>query len=141
MSERPNGTWDQPLDDQWPKTEGSYVGRHWNGDLSLGVSFWFNGFLLNIAFGILVYGVVYAVARGGNKDAVIGVLVAILAFSVVLSVWQLVGIWRSAEKHKLHTGRKGWAVVAQVLVALGWFGLVYNVFKSIGEIDQISRLF
>lgn len=141
MSETAERAWDRPVDEIWPKTEGSYVGRHWTGDLALGISFWVNGFLLNIAFGIVVYIVVYAVASGGNKGAVIALLVAVLGFSVVLSIWQLVGIWRSAENHKLHTGRKGWAVVAQILVALGWFGLVYNVFKSIGEIDEISRLF
>jgi hypothetical protein len=122
----------------WPVEEGSYVGRHWNGDLSLPISFWLNGVVLNIVIGILVFVVVYAVASSGNVGATVAVFLVIVAVSIPISVWQLVGIWRSAEKHKHFTGRKGWAIVAQVLVVLGWIGLVYNTFDSIRTISSIS---
>lgn len=129
----------RPMDGErgWPVEEGSYVGRHWTGDLSLGVSFWVNSFLLGIAFGVIVFIVVYAVASGGNRGAIMLVLIALIPISITLSVWQLVGIWRSAENHKYHTGRKGWAVVAQVLVVLGWLGLVLNTVDTISLIAKL----
>jgi hypothetical protein len=118
----------------WPVEEGSFVGRHWNGDLSLGVSFWQNGVVLGLVFGILIFIVVYAVASGGNARVTVAVLWAVVALVILFSVWQLVGIWRSAEKHKSYTGRKSWAVVAQVLVVLGWISLVVNVVDMIRTI-------
>lgn len=121
----------------WPVEQGNYVGRHWNGDLSLPISFWLNGFVVNIVFGIIVFIAVRVIVGGGSLGAAIAILWLIVAFSIVLSVWQLTGIWRSAEKHKFFTGRKGWAIVAQVLVVLGWIGLVVNVFDSIRALTSI----
>jgi hypothetical protein len=141
VSGAPEQGWDRPPDDVWPKSEGSYIGRHWNGELALGVSFWVNGFLLNIAIGIVAFVAVYAVASAGSKDAVIALFVFLAVFSIALSVWQLVGIWRSAEQHKLHIGRKGWATAAQVICVLAWIGLVVNTVGWVRDIDEINRLY
>lgn len=122
----------------WPVEEGSYVGRHWHGELSLPISFWVNSVVLNIIFGLIVYFVVYAVARGGNVGWTIAILCVVISFSVVLSVWQLVGIWRSADNHKHYTGRKGWATAAQVLVVLGWLGLARNIYEALATIGELS---
>ena len=98
MEEQRNTFSDNDYDSGWPRTEGSYIGRHWNGDLSLPVSYWVNGVLLSIGFGILVYVVVYAVASNGSLGTAVTLIWVTLAISIVLSVWQLTGIWRSAAR-------------------------------------------
>lgn len=122
----------------WPVEEGSYVARHWNGELGLGTSFWVNGVLFNIVFGVLIFIFVYALARLASMGVAVVALWILLPLSIAIGVWQLVGVWRSAENHKHFTGRSGWAIVAQVIVVLGWLGLAINTFDTIGTINALS---
>lgn len=138
MAEEQFGTDPNHRQPNSPVGEGNYIRRHWNGDLSLPVSFWLNSVVLDFAFAILVYLAGSIFITGDNIGTTLAFLWAVLAISIPLSVWQLVGIWRSAEQHKSLTGRTGWAIVAQVLVVIGWIGLVFNVYDLIRAITSIS---
>lgn len=132
--------WREPPYEQqggWPLEEGSYIGRHWNGDLSLGVSFWVNDVLLNIAVAIILY-IIISLLESASIGVALTVLWILLLFSIALGIWQLVGIWRSAEKHKQYTGRRGLAIAAQVLVVLGWIGLAFGTYDWIRVLSAIS---
>jgi hypothetical protein len=135
MEERQNWS-DPPQVDYWPRETGSYIGRHWNGELSLGASFWVNCVVISLLFNLVVFIVGFAFAHGS-----LGLLLAVLwpffAMSLVIAVWQLVGTWRSAENHKRHTGRKGWAVVAQVLIVLAWIGVALNAFDTVKVLTSL----
>ena len=82
-----------------------YFIRHWRGDLSLGVSYWANG------FGNFL--VLFAVSTVAAMESVASLkLVAVLsllvfATGIVGSVWQLVGVWRSASNHVSRGGCAG----------------------------------
>lgn len=113
----------------WPSTEGNYLVRHWRGELPLGVSFWINGLVLGTVYTIAVLIVIYVITAIADSSAVLqaGVL-ALICCSYAFGVWFNIGVWSSAEHHKIHTGRKGWAIVAQILVVLSWINMAVGVF-------------
>ena len=107
----------QPQASSEPKTR-NYFRRHWDGDLTLPVSYWINGLLVSL--GIL--GMTAATNSmnwtEGPKLAA-GAAVAVVLFALGATVWQLVGIWRSAEMHVGRGGSQVWATLAKVAVVLG----------------------
>ena len=118
-----------------------YFKKHWRGDLSLPVSFWLNSFLANIVAFILVFIINASIQGSLNPVQILLALVSIYVLLLGITVWQITGTWRSAEKHKNKTGRKGWAIAAQIVIILAIIQLVkpyYDGSKQIIEIVQIA---
>ncbi|MBN9267881.1 MAG: DUF4339 domain-containing protein [Hyphomicrobium sp.] len=110
---------------------GSWIERHWRGELSLPISYWVVGVLLSFAFGLLVG--VYAELLKAlalsqvQTKALIG---AFLAFMGAFGVWQFVGIWRSAGHHMIYSKsewRRFWAILARILTAIGALQVAYTI--------------
>jgi hypothetical protein len=107
----------------------TYFVRHWRGELSLGVSYWINGVLLTTAAG-------FAEGLLGSADITLAPRLltafsaAISVFLIIASVWQLVGIWRSAGRTiVMHVSRGEtafWARLSQIATMAGWLSLVGN---------------
>jgi hypothetical protein len=101
----------------------NYFVSSWRGDKSLAVSYWVNGFLLTFALQVLV-GLYNSASTLFSDTARLHVrmfyfVALILEMSVIaLSVWQTVGIWRSAEHHKEKTNRKFIATLAQIIICI-----------------------
>lgn len=103
---------------QPPTKQANYFIRHWRGDLSLGVSYWANGmlgtFLILFAANMLVE------MRESVSLKWLAVLSLVLyALALLVSVWQAVGVWRSAGKHTSRGGNSGWATAARIAVGFG----------------------
>jgi len=108
----------------------NYFVRHWRGDLSLGVSYWANGFLGT--FFVLFAANMLVQMRDSVSLQLLAIL-SLLLYAIVLTatVWQLVGVWRSATKHTSKGGSSGWATAAKVAVVFGvlrCFGLFWNTY-------------
>jgi hypothetical protein len=101
----------------------SYIVRHWRGELSLPVSYWINSFLGAVA----VFAVFSCIGRLiAPTDSPLGFAIVVSGawfFLMVANSWQLVGVWRSAGKHKGRGGSGFWAGLARVMVILGFLGL------------------
>jgi hypothetical protein len=113
-----------------PAEDANYLVRHWRGALSLPVSYWVNGVLLTVALSITFKAV--AAADFLWRLGTIAVGWWMLGVVVVVSgctTWQLVGIWRSANRHRARGGSSGWATAAKVMVVL-------NTLRSIGFAAQ-----
>ena len=86
----------------------SYLVRHWRGELSLPVSYWINSCLSTIA----VFAVFSCVGLlVGPADSPLGFAIVISVawlFLIVATLWQLVGVWRSAGKHRGRSGKGFW---------------------------------
>jgi len=94
--------------------------KHWRGDLSLPISYWVIGSLLTL----VVIAIATAIGSSGvwNEIGPRASGAAILSFYclvIPLTVWQVVGIWRSADKHTQRGGKAFWAGLAKVSVLLG----------------------
>lgn len=115
-----------------------YLTRHWRGELSLPVSYWLNGVLGGIAAAVLALGI--GVAARAVFTPLIG-LVAVIGIWVMvaaIAVWQVVGVWRSANRRVAETGRRFWSVAAKLMVVLGLVQLAVN-FTSAG-VPQIGEM-
>ncbi len=106
-----------------------YIKAHWNGEHSLEQSYWVNGVLV-----MLVLRLAAALIERGARDltAETQVLTGFLylAMSGAISVWVLVGIWRSAINSLAKKLGSFWPRVAQIMVIVGVLGTGYNLLTN-----------
>ena len=106
----------------------NYFVRHWRGELSLGVSYWVNGLLG--AFVVLL--AANFVERQNTISLPLWAAMALVvyAIAIVASVWQFVGVWRSASNHVSRGGNKVWATLAEVVVVLGVLNCISLFYRT-----------
>jgi hypothetical protein len=111
------------------QTHRNYFVRHWHGDLSLAVSFWINGFLLGLVLiAVALVPIIYLERNPQDANLTILALgVLFIVAGIILGIWQLVGIWRSASHHVLRGGRKFWSIAAKVVVVLASLRMLIDV--------------
>lgn len=115
----------------------SYVSRHWYGELSLPLSYWVNGAVITYGFYLLLNLIPWDSLTRTPKTLFIGVIV-LWVVAAILAVWQLVGIWRSADYY-LEEGRsKFWGNAAKAAVILGIIQTI-GVYASVA-IPQVTEL-
>ena len=97
-----------------------YVSAHWRGELPLWRSYWINGALLSVLVVIAttISGIMF---EDLDVRPSLAAAAAVSAEGIILgavSIWQLVGIWRSAGRHIEKTSRLFWASAARLMVIL-----------------------
>ena len=125
----------------------NFIARNWRGEYSLPVSFWVFGLIGNFVVALILVGVtaVYDAKIGFQPVYVFTLILSIWLLSIGISVWQSVGVWRSArryvERKSLKLQRAPWAVVAKLTVALAILQLAAAVVKSaIPQLTEASRM-
>jgi hypothetical protein len=119
-----------------PRAESTQVGlvrRHWRGDLALPLSYW--GIGVTVTLGLIALGHLFGSVNATLPFGPLGFGVAAGAFLIFVcmcTVWQLVGIWRSARSHIQSTGRRLWGSLARVAVVIVALGAVYDFNTVIG---------
>jgi hypothetical protein len=116
----------------------NYILRHWRGDLSLGVAYWVNNFLAGIALSAVIRQVVRSISFS-YAPLIFAIAVTLCWVGpIAISIWQMVGVWRSAGKHKARGGRGFWAGAARFAVVIGFLGLAGNLTRD--AVPQLQRL-
>ena len=109
----------------------AWVIDHWYGRLSLGESFWINCFFVNLGAGIIVRR--FTPASGG--------LILLGVVSLVVSLWQLVGLWRSARRNSER--QAFWSTIVRGLCIINVIGFVFitlaTVFGGFGLIENMPQ--
>jgi RDD family len=105
----------------------NYIARHWRGELSLPVSYWLNGILCGVVVGATVTALAYATNGHGDAQPLMWLfsLIATWISAALLTLWQSVGVWRSATRYR-QSGRRYWGEAAKALVLLGVAQLAAN---------------
>lgn len=123
--------------------EPNFLVKHWRGDYSLGFSYWVIGSLLTV----IVARITAAIGSSsdlpefGSRSSGAAILV-FYGFVVVLTLWQLVGVWRSADKYSQRGGKAFWAELAQMMVALSFLFTAGNfITQGIPLISEGAKLF
>lgn len=79
----------------------NFVARHWRGLLPLWFSYWVVNFVVGIVSSVVVATIV-AIFRsdaGYEPTLIFAMFFAIWVTVAAISVWQIVGLWRSANRH------------------------------------------
>jgi RNA polymerase subunit RPABC4/transcription elongation factor Spt4 len=119
------------------------IARNWRGDLPLGVTFW----VMSFGLSLVVYGVAYFVELPPSTTPATLFLWLAGFWLVFLAVtlWQLVGVWRSARRRRRERRSRGsgafWAVTAIVSVGLGVVGLLQSVIlEARVQLTEVYRI-
>ena len=119
----------------------AYILMHWRGELSLAISFWRNVFLINMGLRLFEN---WFTKSSLIENPVVAIQVTAFYFFVVFAIvfpWQMIGLWRSANRHKEQAKDRFWPGVVKVLVVLSLLGTlvimsiswpVYKDFYKIG---------
>jgi hypothetical protein len=100
--------------------------RHWRGELSLPISFWVMSLGATLVVGF-IGGIVTALDFAAAPEPVAIVTLAFLALASAIVIWQLVGVWRSAENYRARGGDKIWAQLAMGFTAVAAVRFVVGV--------------
>jgi ATP-dependent protease ClpP protease subunit len=115
-----------------PVLSSNYFVRHWRGECSLGISYWFNGSVLaGIVPGALTMAVDLLEKGNYSLRAISFAGLGTLLFSVIAWLWSSVGIWRSASHHAARGGSSGWASAARVGVVFGTIAMAGQLSTTI----------
>ncbi|SEC02333.1 hypothetical protein SAMN05519104_0589 [Rhizobiales bacterium GAS188] len=124
----------------------NFIARHWRGELPLWVSYWIIGFLGNIVAGAVL---LLVDAAAGSRDydprIVLGQLLVVWLCICTMVLWQVVGVWRSANERIRERSRMGrnapWATLAKLAAVLGFLRLGGMLFTTgAPEIAEVSRM-
>jgi hypothetical protein len=114
----------------------SFFRKHFNGDYSLGRSYWVNTFLIALVApiaGLLLVPVLsdHFAARYASLAFLL-----ITVFGLIAWCWAVSGTWASATKHVGRGGRQGWASATKVIIVLG----ALRTFTDLaGASDQLAE--
>jgi hypothetical protein len=97
----------------------NFLLRHWRGELPLAQAYWVVGILVSvgaIVSGLAVGKIADPMLVGARNHGII--VTSFLSLLCLITVWQMVGVWRSAGNHIRSTKRYFWASVARVVMVL-----------------------
>ncbi|MGJ4941360.1 RDD family protein [Bradyrhizobium sp. HKCCYLS1011] len=121
----------------------SYIARHWRGELSLPLSYWVNGGLVGVIAGATIAVIAGLIVHEQFDAEPVPALLwmsAIWLCVALLTLWQLVGIWRSATRYRA-AGKGRWGLVAKVMVALGAASTLLQFFmQGLPQIAGVAEI-
>jgi curved DNA-binding protein CbpA len=117
----------------------NYICKHWRGELSLAISFWVNVCLINIIIMSLVN---WFVQNSPIDHPVISarVIFIIVISSLFVFTWQIVGLWRSCDRHVVVSDRAFWARTAQAMVVLCLVANLGNIASYWGIYKEVYQV-
>jgi hypothetical protein len=131
-----------------PPRFNNFVARNWRGEYSLARSYWLFGLLGGFAIDLFAFILEDRNSEPYHPRTIFAGLLLSWLFIAAITVWRLVGVWRSARRHiktrRLVGKRSPWAHLAMVAVCLGTLRLAAAFVNSGGpqlwEMAQISFL-
>ena len=121
---------------------GNLIQRHWRGELPLVHAYWVIGVALSLALAALGAVLGLALEATGERLGARGVgavLLAFIAFTALLTLWQTVGIWRSADKHEARGGNRYWGWLAKLAVVLSAGRSANEIFEALREVLPLMQ--
>lgn len=119
----------------------SYFGRHWYGEMSLPISYWVNGSLPTIIMVLAILLIPWDRFVSESPKIYSAVVIAMWLIAALVSGWQLVGIWRSANNYLKQGNRKLWGKLAKVAVVLALINAVVEiVFVAVPQITEFAKI-
>jgi hypothetical protein len=120
---------------------GNYIKDHWQGNLTLPLSYWVNGTLISAVSAGIIFTVASSIESSDTslQSWALGMLALNLA-ALAISVWGLVGIWRSSSRHEQRGGSPAWASIAKFMVIVGALNLVGELSTNSKQLLETSQI-
>lgn len=130
-----------------PAMTANFIMNHWKGLYSLGVSYWLFGFLITVVSSFVVVLIQVAFAGDDGYQPVLSffTIACTWGFVALVTVWQLVGVWRSAnrtiEERRVIAKKAPWAGVAKAMMILGALRSI-DVFveSAVPQLEETYRM-
>ena len=118
----------------------NYLRDHWQGKLSLAVSFWVN---LVLASAVLAYleRFVLPPFLHGEATVTAAAIVYFVVVRLVVYPWQVVGLLRACDRVVSSSFDRTWAVAAQLVVVISFAATLVAVFSSYHVVAAHQRSF
>lgn len=108
-----------------------YIRDHWRGGLSLPISFWVNGSVSAVIVALLtVYGSDELDYSDLSENSWMFATLTLYCVSIIISLWSIVGIWRSATSYQQTGGALKWSLTTKLLVLVGALGFASEVSQA-----------
>jgi hypothetical protein len=101
-----------------PKVRGTFVARHWRGELSLPRSYWLNLLLITVFFFLVAFAGEALISPTDYPVAYASFWIAFWTLLALVQLWWIVGVWRSASRYAFENTRGYWGEVAKVVMVL-----------------------
>lgn len=105
----------------------AFFRRHYNGDYSLGRSYWVNTFLVSLFAPALGLMLLPWLGRSFPARYSSAAFLLLTVLGLLIWFWAVSGTWASASKHVQRGGKAGWATAAKLLIIIG-------VLRTAGEL-------
>jgi len=118
----------------------AYILKHWRGQLSLAVSFWVNVFIINIGIRVFEF---WLTETSPIENPVLSSQFTITYVFIALAIvypWQIIGLWRSANRSIEKTKKRFWPGAVKVLVVLGLLGTFGDLSTSWPDYKDLYRI-
>lgn len=114
------------------------IKEHWQGDFSLGFAYWVIGVGVTLLLSLAIFLVDKLLTiLSINTSFYGGVLILLCGLVLLVTLWQLVGIWRSARYHTSRGGRTMWANAARVMVVIAAVRAVFDFNQfGVGQLQE-----
>ena len=119
----------------------SFIRAHFQGDYSLGRSYW--GHALPASFIVPILTFLFVPWLSNNFAARHGssAIIVLSGLSLIIWFWAVKGTWASASRHVERGGSRSWVIVVKVLLVFGalkTFGDVYGQRAVLDEYLQVA---
>jgi len=107
----------------------SFIRKHWKGDYSLGISFWFNFLFLIIAYhyaGRLIK----PSFNNHPREFILATIIYLAISRLIVYPWQVIGLLRSCGRHFLTHGHVIRVRTVQAVVILSLLGTSIHILES-----------
>ena len=99
----------------------NYISSFWNGNESLGTSFWAVYFIGGTIVSLPAF------VLPENSSAIF----IFVPFQFIYLIWAMVGTWRSASKFKPKKNQWAWGTIAQVYIVLSVLRMLIRLAKTL----------
>jgi hypothetical protein len=128
----------------WYDLEGersSYITRHWKGELSLPVSYWVNNTVLSIAIMALLLTAPWREFVEKSPRVYSAAIVGVWVLLLLVTLWQAIGTWRSADAYVRAGKPTFWAHAARIALIIGLIATGKEfLFSGIPQIVEYAKL-
>jgi hypothetical protein len=142
VAERPVDRQQTPQGNKW-----NVISKHWRGLYPLWFSYWVINSVGGVFTAVVVILITYLFERNSNYDplTIFAALISIWVCALAVVIWEVVGVWRSANSYaarRLSIGQKApWAVIAKIAMSLGVIQLVATLLSSgLPELSEATRM-